>query len=131
MNIAINKDVEKYQESVVLGLTARQLIYSIVSVVIGASIVLLSYRYVGLTVSVYIAIPVIAPIAMNGFYNYQGMSFTQMFVKKLKCVFANKELLYESQESEKTIRQYKLEEERKAMAEKKKKKGMIKNENTK
>ena len=30
MNISINKDIEKYQESVVMGLTARQLIFSIV-----------------------------------------------------------------------------------------------------
>ena len=32
MNISINKDIEKYQESVVMGLTARQLIFSIASV---------------------------------------------------------------------------------------------------
>lgn len=35
MVIEVNKDIDRYKESVVLGLTARQLIYSIVSVVIG------------------------------------------------------------------------------------------------
>lgn len=49
MNISINKDIEKYQESVVMGLTARQLIFSIASVACGGAIVLLTYRYVGLT----------------------------------------------------------------------------------
>ena len=44
MNISINKDIEKYQESVVMGLTARQLIFSIASVVCGGAIVLLTYR---------------------------------------------------------------------------------------
>ena len=120
MNIAINKDIEKYQESVVMGLTAKQLIFSIISVVIGAGIVLLAYRYVGLTVSVYIAIPVIAPIAMNGFYSYQGMSFTQMFVRKIKCLFANRTLLYISEESEKLIEMNKMEKEQQAKADKRK-----------
>ena len=42
MNISINKDIEKYQESVVMGLTARQLIFSIASVACGGAIVLLT-----------------------------------------------------------------------------------------
>ena len=37
MNISINKDIEKYQESVVMGLTARQLIFSIASIAAIAS----------------------------------------------------------------------------------------------
>lgn len=49
MVIEINKDIDRYKESVVLGLTARQLVYSIISVVIGGGIVLLTYPYVGLT----------------------------------------------------------------------------------
>lgn len=82
MNISINKDIEKYQESVVMGLTARQLIFSIASIACGGAIVLLTYRHVGLTGSAYIAIPVVAPLALNGFYSYQGMSFTQMLMRK-------------------------------------------------
>ena len=120
MNIAINKDIEKYQESVVLGLTAKQLIFSAISVVLGAGIVLLTYRYVGLTASVYIAIPVIAPIAMNGFYSYQGMCFTQMFVRKMKCLFANRTLLYESEESQKLIELNRLEKEKQDKLDKRK-----------
>ena len=94
MNISINKDIEKYQESVVMGLTARQLIFSIASVACGGAIVLLTYRYVGLTGSAYIAIPVVAPLALNGFYSYQGMSFTQMFKRKLWFAFKNRPLTY-------------------------------------
>ena len=75
MVIEINKDIDKYQESVVMGLTAKQLIYSIAAVLVGGLIVLLTYKYIGLTGSAYVAIPVVAPIAMGGFYTYQGMSF--------------------------------------------------------
>lgn len=59
MNISINRDIEKYQETVVMGLTARQLIFSIASIACGGAIVLLTYRHVGLTGSAYIAIPVV------------------------------------------------------------------------
>ena len=121
MNISINKDIEKYQESVVMGLTARQLIFSIASVACGGAIVLLTYRYVGLTGSAYIAIPVVAPLALNGFYSYQGMSFTQMFKRKLWFAFKNRPLTYISEESEKNIKRMRMEEERQRKKEDKKK----------
>ncbi len=66
MIIEINKDIDRYKESVVMGLTAKQLIFSVASVVAGGGIVLFLYRYIGLTPSVYVAIPVAAPIALGG-----------------------------------------------------------------
>ena len=63
MVIEVNKDIDRYQESVAMGLTARQLIFSIASVVVGGGIVLLLYKYIGLTGSAYVAIPCVAPIA--------------------------------------------------------------------
>ena len=98
MIIEVNKDIDRYKESVVLGLTARQLIFSIASVAAGGGIVLLVYPYVGLTASAYIAIPVVAPIALNGFYSYNGMIFLQMMKKKLHFAFHNKPLTYVSTE---------------------------------
>ena len=49
MVIEINKDIDRYKESVVMGLTAKQLIFSVASVAAGGGIVLLLYRYIGLT----------------------------------------------------------------------------------
>ena len=69
MVIEVNKDIDRYQESVAMGLTARQLIFSIASVVVGGGIVLLLYKYIGLTGSAYVAIPCVAPIALGGFYS--------------------------------------------------------------
>lgn len=111
MVIEVNKDIDRYKESVVLGLTARQLIYSIVSVVTGGGIVLLVYPYVGLTASVYIAIPVAAPIALTGFYSYNGMTFMEMMKLKLHFSFGNKTLTYVSTESADAIRKVQPEEE--------------------
>ena len=50
MVIEINKDIDRYQESVAMGLTAKQLVFSIASVIVGGGIVLLLYRYMVLQV---------------------------------------------------------------------------------
>lgn len=110
MIIEINKDIDKYQESVVMGLTAKQLIYSVVSVLVGGAIVLLTYRYIGLTGSAYVAIPVVAPVAMGGFYSYQGMSFYEVTRRRIQFLFGNKEITYISTEGESAIRKLQMEE---------------------
>lgn len=110
MVIEINKNIDNYKESVVMGLTARQLIYSILSVGIGG-IVLLLYRHIGLTASTYIAIPVVAPIALMGFYSYNGMTFMEMVKRKLHFAFGNQTLTYISTEGETAIRQLRRAEE--------------------
>ena len=110
MVIEINKNIDNYKESVVLGLTARQLVYSALSVVVGGGIVLLLYRHVGLTVSTYIAVPVIAPIAMTGFYSYHGMTFMEMMKLKLYFAFANRTYTYVSTEGEQAVQKLRMEE---------------------
>ena len=119
MVIEINKNIDNYKESVVLGLTARQLVYSVLSVAVGGGIVLLLYQYVGLTVSAYIAIPVVAPIAMTGLYSYHGMTFMEMMKLKLHFAFANRTYTYVSTEGEQAVRKLRLEEETKNKAGKK------------
>ncbi len=104
MVIEINKDIENYKETVVLGLTAKQLIYSVLSVAVGGGIVLLLYQKVGLTTSAYIAIPIVAPIALSGFYSYNGMGFVEMMKLKMHFAFGNRALAYVSTEGEDVIR---------------------------
>ena len=99
VSVEINRDIDKFQESVVLGLTEKQLIASVLSVLIGGAIVLISYKKVGLTASAYIAIPVVAPIALSGFYSYNGMSFMQMMKKRIHFMFKVKPLVYRSTEN--------------------------------
>lgn len=109
MVIEINKDIDRYQESVAMGLSAKQLIFSIASVVVGGSLVLLLYRYIGLTGAAYVAIPCVAPIALGGFYSYNGMDFYEYMGKKLKFMFSNHPLTYVSTEGELAIKEYQME----------------------
>ena len=109
MVIEINKDIDRYQESVAMGLTAKQLIFSIASVVIGGGLVYLLYPFIGLTGAAYVAIPVVAPIALGGFYSYNGMSFYEVMGKKFHYMFGNRALTYISTEGEPVIKAYELE----------------------
>ena len=120
MVIEINKDIDRYKESVVMGLTAKQLIFSVASVAAGGGVVLLLYRYIGLTPSVYVAIPVAAPIALGGFYSFNGMGFYEYMGRKMRMLFANRPLAYVSTEGEETIREIRMEEEAEKKADKKK-----------
>ena len=109
MIVEINKDLEKYKESVVLGLTAKQLIFSIASVVVGGGLILLLYPYIGLTMAAYISIPVVAPIALGGFYSYQGMSFYEVMRRRIYFMFNTKPLTYVSTENVSIIEQEEAE----------------------
>ena len=109
MVIEINKDIDRYQESVAMGLTAKQLIFSIASVAVGGGLVYLLYPFIGLTGAAYVAIPVVAPIALGGFYSYNGMSFYEVTGKKFHYMFGNRALTYISTEGEPAIKAYELE----------------------
>lgn len=111
MVIEINKDIDRYKETVVMGLTARQLIFSVASVAVGGSIVLLLYPLIGLTPSVYVAIPAVAPVALGGFYSFNSMNFYQYMGRKLKILFANRPLTYGSEDGEEVVRELRAEEE--------------------
>ncbi len=111
MIVEINKDLERYKETVVLGLTAKQLLFSIASVVVGGGLILLLYPYVGLTLAAYIAVPVVTPIALGGFYSYQGMSFYEVMKRRFHFMFCNKSLTYVSTENEGEIMAWKKEQQ--------------------
>lgn len=106
MVIEINKDIDRYQESVAMGLTAKQLIFSIASVIVGGGIVLLLYKYIGLNGSAYVAIPCVAPIALGGFYSFNGMNFYEYMGKKLHFMFGNRTLTYVSTEGELAVKEF-------------------------
>lgn len=109
MVIEINKDIDRYQESVAMGLSAKQLIFSVASVIVGGGMVLLLYPYIGLTGAAYVAIPCIAPIALGGFYSYNGMNFYEYMSRKIHFMIGNKALPYSSTEGEAVIKELQIE----------------------
>lgn len=121
MIIEINKDIDRYQESVALGLTVKQLIYAALSLIAGAGIVLLLQKQIGLTLAAYVAVPVVAPLALQGFYQYNGMSFMEVMKRKLFFAFLNRPLVYVSEKGEAAVRAYRAEDVAKEMQQKRNK----------
>lgn len=110
MVIEINKDIDRYKETVIMGLTARQLIFSVLSVAVGGGIILFFYPLIGMTPSVYLAIPAVAPVALGGFYSFSGMNFYEYMGRKLRMLFANRPLAYVSTENEEAIKEIRARE---------------------
>lgn len=122
MVIEISRDIERYRETAAMGLSARQLFFSAASVAAGGGIVLLLYPLVGLTFSVYVAVPAVVPVALGGFYSYNGMNFYEFMGRKIRMMFLNRPLVYVSTEGEEVIRRIRMEEEAEKKAGRKKKK---------
>lgn len=123
MEIDMNRDLERFKESVFLGLSLRQLIYSILALAVGAVVVLLIYPYVGLTMSAYIAVPVVAPVALTGFYSYHGMTFTEKMKLKVRFMFRQPPLTYVSTEDPSEVDRLLEEEDAAQKLSQKKKRG--------
>lgn len=104
MDIEISRDLQHYKESLVMGLTVKQFVFSALSLGIGAGIVLGTYNKIGMTLSCYLATPIVVPIALTGFYNHNGLSFWQTVRKMVYMSFFNKPCLYQSTENTKLIK---------------------------
>ena len=59
--------------------------------------VLLLYKYIGLTGSAYVAIPCVAPIAPGGFYSFNGMNFYE-YMEKTQSEITTSESAVKKQE---------------------------------
>lgn len=79
-----------------MGLSAKQLAFSILALGSGCVIVFVLYEKIGLTFSCYVAVPIVAPIALCGFYSYNGMGFREVFTRYMKSIFRNKALVFKS-----------------------------------
>lgn len=127
MDIELSEDLRYYKESIAWGLTAKQLIFSILALGVGTAIVLLLYTKIGITLSCYLATPLVVPLALTGFYNYHGLTFWQFAKKMVHFSFFNRPLLYGSTESFEELRGVMIElRQEEEKAEKKKKKELKK-----
>lgn len=109
MEIELSEDLQHYKESLVLGLTAKQFIFSVLALGVGTGIVLLLYERIGITLSCYVATPFVVPLALTGFYNYHGLTFWQFARKMLYFSFFNRPLVYSSTESVQELKQIYME----------------------
>lgn len=88
MEIKINKEIRHYQESVIMGLTARQLICSILAILIAVGLYFLLKDAVGREAISWICIFAAIPFGAAGFFKYNGMT-VERFLQALAHTFFN------------------------------------------
>ena len=76
MQVPVNKDLDSYKDDFFKGLTLKQTALSIVSVAAGTGTFLFGNYILKLdqTISFYLALPVVLPIAASGFLKLHGMT---------------------------------------------------------
>lgn len=79
MEIKLNKDLQKMESNVYMGLTGRQAIFSGISLVLGAGTFLLSSsKGISSDIASILTSLVVVPFAALGFVKYNGLNFEQL-----------------------------------------------------
>lgn len=99
LNIQINKDIDKFKKDFWKGLSFKECISAAGALVVMAGTAFIAYIFGGLGTeyAVYLGIPFAVPIALNGFYQKNNMSFGEVIKRYLASIFS-KPLTYVSKE---------------------------------
>lgn len=89
MEVRVNKEIRDYQETIFFGLTVRQFFCSVGSVVVALLVYLLTHKIIGNEIASWLCMLIAAPVAVAGFFNYNGMKFEQFLI-----VFVKSEILF-------------------------------------
>ena len=84
MQIPVNKDLDSYKDDFFKGLTLKQTALSIISVAAGTGTYLAASYVLKLdqSVSFYLALPIVLPIAASGFLRIHGMTPLEYLKRK-------------------------------------------------
>ena len=117
----VPQDVTEYKEQFFFGMTTRQLICSVLMIIIAVVSFLLGSKFISTDILVYITIALIAPLAAVGFLKYNGMGFEKIATTVVEFYFSNqrRKMVFFPEEMEihdavRKIHIQQLEEERKA-----------------
>ena len=119
----VPQDVTEYKEQFFFGMNSRQLICSVLMIVVAVLVFLVGSKFISTDtdILVYITIALIAPLAAVGFLKYNGMGFEKIAATVAEFYVSNQrrrmEYLPDEIEIHDTVRKIyiqQLEEERKA-----------------
>ena len=117
----VPQDVTEYKEQFFFGMNSRQLICSVLMIVVAVLVFLVGSKFISTDILVYITIALIAPLAAVGFLKYNGMGFEKIAATVAEFYVSNQrrrmEYLPDEMEIHDTVRKIyiqQLEEERKA-----------------
>ena len=89
IEVRINKEVRDYQESIFFGLSLRQLVFSLLAVLVAVGVYFGLRSIVGSGEIGWICVLAAFPFALGGFFTYNGMTFEKFLLAVIRS-----ELLY-------------------------------------
>ena len=87
IEVKIPKEVRQHKESIFFGLSLRQFVCSILAVAIAAGVYLGLGKVVSKDSASWLCILLAAPMAMAGFFSYNGLNFEQFIWAFIKSEF--------------------------------------------
>lgn len=87
MEIKINKEVRQHKESLFFGLSMRQFFCSVMAVGVAVGVYFLTKGVLGRETASWLCIVSAAPLAVAGFFHYNGLTFEQFAWAYLKSQF--------------------------------------------
>ena len=98
MEVKINKEIRNYTESMFFGLSLRQLVFSLLAVVVAVGLFFLLHPVLGTETVSWVCILGAAPFAALGFISYHGMNAEQFLWAWLRSeIIEPKEVKFEAE----------------------------------
>lgn len=104
MQIPVNKNLDEYKDDFYKGLTLKQTVLSVLTVVVGTGMFLLLHSICGIgqTAALYLAVLAALPFAASGFLKVHGMALPEYFRRKREVtgqvIYRFEPVLIEAQE---------------------------------
>lgn len=106
MKINISKDIDSFNKNNFWkGLGKRELVHAVLCIVISIAVVINAEEVVGTDAASYIAMIVVAPIGLNGFYKKNGMYFGEYIREYRKQNSSHSRLTYGSYDREMLVQE--------------------------
>ena len=98
MEIKIPKEVRAHKETIFFGLSARQFICAVLAVAVAVGVYFLIKHVVGPETASWACIVAAAPVAVTGFFQYNGMTLEQFLLAFFRSEFLTpKRLVFKSE----------------------------------
>lgn len=92
IDVPVNREIESYQEQVIMGLDLRKAIGVIVPIIICAISYMKLVPTLGTRIASWVCILFAAPTAIIGFFDWHGMHFEEIAVIALRFLLTKKRL---------------------------------------
>ena len=97
MEIKVNREIRDHSESLLLGLSMRQLVFSVLAILVAVNVYFLLRGTFSLETLSWLCILCAAPFAALGFVQFNGMNATQLIGVILRYLITPKLLLYKTE----------------------------------